>query len=248
MMTVRQRLWYPLATVAEKTTLEFIRYSCDVTVALIMGLRSATIRRFERLKSREQRSTCQKATWCPHKLARIFREADLQGIANGGFKHYFLLANCELLSEDVQLAIRAFRQFRISNPEFESFRLIAAAAVGSMSQKEAEVLGHATNGVENVCCFQLTGGEEEISQLYRSCYAVIATSQHLDGDVVPLEEVGLSKPIITISRAKQDRNSDRDHHGLRCEATLEALALSMTQVARDPASALKIGSWADSNS
>ena len=241
MKTTRQRLWFPWATVAGQTTLEFIQYGCDITVALILESRSATIRKFERLKSREQTSTSLGATISPHAFERIFHNADLEGIASGAFKHYFLLADCGLLSDEVQLAIRAFRQFRISHREFDSFRLIVAGDVGSMSRNEAAALGRATDGIENVCCYQLTGGEEELSRLYRYCYAVIATSRPNDA-AAPLEDRHFSKPIIAIRRPKHDQNPDCDYHGLLCEATPEALASSMAQLARDPDSALKIRS------
>lgn len=239
MKTSRERLWFAWATVAEQATLKFIQYVCDTTVALIMELRSATIRRFERLKSREQISISRRATLSPHTLGRIFHQADLEGIASGAFKHYFLLADCELLSQEAQLAIRAFRQFRGSNPEFESFRLIVAGNVDSMSRNEAATLGPTTDGIENVCCHRLTGGEEELSELYRCCYAVIATSRPNDA-TVPLEDGHFSKPIIVIRRAKHDVNPDYDYHGLLCEATPEALASSMAQLARDPDLALKV--------
>jgi hypothetical protein len=231
MNTASQRLWFPWTSAAERTTLEVIEYGCDITAALITELRSATSRRFERLRIREQTSTSLEATSCSHTRERIVRYADLEGIASGAFKHYFLIADDELLSEDVQLAIRAFQQFRGSHPEFESFRLIVVGAVGPVSQQEAKSPGRFTDEVENVRCYQLTGGEEEFSRLYRYCYAMIATSQPKNA-AASLEGRRFSKPIITISRAEHDENPDRDYCGLLCEATPEALALSMAQVAR----------------
>jgi hypothetical protein len=230
MKTASQRLWLPWTRAAERTTLEAIQYGCDITSALIMELRSATLRRFERLRSREQIATSQKATSLDTR-ERFGRSADLKGITSGAFKHYFLIADEELPSEDVQLAIRAFRKFRSSHPEFESFRLIVARAAAAVSQGEPKSLGRSTEGIENVRCYQLTGGEEDLSRLYRYCYAVIATSSGCSNTVAFLESRRFNKPIIAISRAAHGENSDRDRCDVLCEATPEALASSMAQLA-----------------
>jgi glycosyltransferase involved in cell wall biosynthesis len=161
-------------------------------------------------------------------MEKIVRHADLDGRASGAFKHYFLVVDDEPQSEDVQLAIHAFRKFRSSHPEFGSFRLIVAGAVGPTSQQGTR---RSNDGVENVRCHQLTGGEEELSRLYRDCYAVILTSRPKNPDA-SLEGGHFAKPIIAIRRAKLNANLDRESSGLLCEATPEALASTMARLAR----------------
>jgi len=245
MRTTRQRL-LPWATVAEQTTLEFIQFGCDLTVALIMELRSATLRRFERLKTRQPprlpTPALMETQHCPEMFEKVLHNEDSDEVASGAFKHYFLLAGRELLTEDIQLVVRAFRQFRLSNPEFESFRLIVVDGAGCTSRNDTGAApGNTIGGIENVCWYQLTcgGGEEELSQLYRCCYALIATARpnkaiHVGGRY-------FGKPFIAFGKATHVDTSDCGYHGLLCDATPEALASSMAQLARDPGSALKIG-------
>ncbi len=115
------------------------------------------------------------------------------------FGDFFLLPGRIMWTKNVELGIEAFLRFRRTAPEGRRFRLVIAGMVDEKSRPylaRLEAMAGEDAGIE----FRRSPSDEELAELYATCYAVLFTAFNEDWGIVPLEAMAFGKPVLATDR------------------------------------------------
>ena len=159
---------------------------------------------------------------------------------SGVFKHFFLLPGRIMWTKNIELGIAAFQHFCKAHPEFGRFRLVVAGIVDEKSAGYYENLRRLASTCPNIS-FRIFPTDDELAELYRSCYGVLFTSFNEDWGIVPLEAMAFGKPVIAVNRGGPRETITHGSNGFLEEPEASAFAARMADIAAHPELAIRVG-------
>jgi glycosyltransferase involved in cell wall biosynthesis len=160
--------------------------------------------------------------------------------AQGTFDLYFLISGRIMWTKNIELGIRAFRQFLLSNPAHSNFRLVIAGIVDAKSRAYHDQLREIASGCPNIQ-FRIFPSDDELAELYRHCYALVFTSFNEDWGMVPLEAMAFGKPVIAVNRGGPRETVVPGVSGFLEAEEPKALSARMAELVANPELARQMG-------
>ncbi|MCP4589395.1 MAG: glycosyltransferase family 4 protein [bacterium] len=148
-------------------------------------------------------------------------------------ERFFLLPGRVMWTKNIELGIRAFQQFVSSRPEFADFRLVIAGIVDDKSRPYLAKL-KALAGSDERIEFHVSPSDDELHELYDSCYATLFTAFNEDWGIVPIEGMAFGKPAIATNRGGPRESVQHGVQGFLEEPEVPAFARRMAELASDP--------------
>jgi glycosyltransferase involved in cell wall biosynthesis len=156
------------------------------------------------------------------------------------FERFFLLPGRIMWTKNLELGIEAFQRFLSLVPEARDFRLVVAGIVDRKSEPYLNGLNELAGGDTRIE-FRRHPSDEELAELYRSCYAVLFTAFNEDWGMVPVEAMHFGKPVIATNRGGPRESLEHGRQGFLEEPLAEAFAARMAELANDPARTRALG-------
>jgi glycosyltransferase involved in cell wall biosynthesis len=156
------------------------------------------------------------------------------------FEPFFLVAGRIMWTKNVEVGIRAFQWFQTEHPELSRFRLVVAGIVDDKSGEYLAFLRELA-GQDPRIEFRVFPSDEELADLYRTCYTVMFTPFNEDWGMVPLEAMAFGKPVIAVNRGGPAESVEDGVQGFLVEPEPEAFGRRMAWLAERPQEAAKLG-------
>jgi glycosyltransferase involved in cell wall biosynthesis len=118
---------------------------------------------------------------------------------SGVFEPMFLVPGRIMWTKNIELAIAAFALFRSRATTGRRFRLVIAGMVDKKSESYLATLKAAAAAVPDVD-FVTAPNDDQLRELYRTCYAVLFPAFNEDWGIVPIEAMSFGKPVIATNR------------------------------------------------
>ncbi len=136
-------------------------------------------------------------------------------------------------TKNLELAIEAFRLFRREVEDKVGWRLVIAGIVDEKSQPYVEKLRALADG-DGAVEFMIHPSDEEMLELYRSCFATLFTAFNEDWGLVVIEAMASAKPVVAVNRGGPLEIVDHEQDGLLAEPEPRAFADAMLRLVHDP--------------
>jgi glycosyltransferase involved in cell wall biosynthesis len=149
------------------------------------------------------------------------------------FKHFFLLPGRIMWTKNIELAIKAFIQFKKQNFTKNAFKLVIAGQVDNKSQPYLRKLQQLSQDQPGII-FIINPTDCEMSHLYQTCWSVLSSAFNEDWGLTLLEGNAHGKPVIAIKRGGPTENQVHQKTGLLVDNNIEFFAEALTQFARHP--------------
>ena len=150
------------------------------------------------------------------------------------FEPFFLLPGRIMWTKNIELGIEAFLTARKKLGALGQFRLVIAGMVDEKSEpyllRLRQLSGNPENGIE----FRTRVSDEELNELYRTCYASLFTAFNEDWGIVPLESMAFGKPVICTDRGGPREYIANGRNGFLVPPVADAFAERMCQLAENP--------------
>gem|GEM_PF-347198 len=156
------------------------------------------------------------------------------------FEPFFLIAGRIMWTKNIELGIKAFQQFEAEHPELSRFRLVVAGIVDDKSLEYLAFLHEIAAGDPRIE-FKVFPPDEELAELYRTCYTVLFTPFNEDWGIVPLEAMSFGKPVIAVNCGGPAESMEDGIQGLLVEPEPAAFAGRMAWLASRPQEAARLG-------
>jgi glycosyltransferase involved in cell wall biosynthesis len=156
------------------------------------------------------------------------------------FERFFLLPGRIMWTKNLELGIRAFQRFQSLCPEFADFRLVLAGLVDEKSRSYLADLKKLSGGNPQIE-FRLAPSDEDLRNLYATCYGVLFTAFNEDFGLVPIESMAFGKPVIAVARGGPIESIENGVQGFLVEPDPEPFARCMGSLAADPETARLMG-------
>lgn len=137
-------------------------------------------------------------------------------------------------TKNLELAIRAFQQFRTTVPEPETWRLRIAGIVDRKSEPYLDRL-RALAGGDPAVEFLVHPSDERMRDEYARCFATLFTAFNEDWGLVVIEALAAGKPVVATDRGGPREIVRHGVDGLLADPTPEAFAGEMARLANDAA-------------
>ena len=199
--------------------------------------------------SQEVKSRALKAQLAQSKdMEVIYRGVDTQAMQpTWKYENYFLHPTRIKWWKNVGLSIRAFEEFKKANPDFKEFKLIITGQVDKGSNAYYKYILDMRKGglgieiIPNI-------SEENLTGLYKNCYAVLNTTLNEDWGLVPLEAMAYGKPVIAVNQGGPKESIVHNKNGFLVEPTAKGFAEVMALLAENKGLVLDIGKEARAHS
>jgi len=156
---------------------------------------------------------------------------------------YFLLPGRIVWTKNVELALRAWFEFKPSTTD-NHFRLVIAGMLDAKSRPYLNQLRNLAGGRPDVE-FVESPTDQELLRLYQACHAVIFTAPNEDWGLVPLEGMASGKPVLATDRGGPRESVVNNQTGFLVPDTAPAFAGAIHRLAGMPADDLdRIGAAA----
>lgn len=189
----------------------------------------------ENVRRRAQEGKLPQPALTPLAYAGISKE---RRIRSDLFENFFFLPGRIMWTKNIELGIRAFKQFRQRTGK--PFELRIAGMVDAKSQAYFAELKTLAGDEPNIV-FMNDLTDSEMDDLYHRCYAVLFTPFNEDQGLVPLEAMAHGKPVIAVNRGGPRELVRHQETGLLVEDTPEAFGAAMERLAGEPDLARSIG-------
>ena len=117
---------------------------------------------------------------------------------DGRREPFFLLPGRIMWQKNVELAIRAWHEFKPS-PGANPFRLVIAGMVDAKSRPYLEQMRADARGRDDIV-FISSPSDAEMLDLYQRCWATVFPAASEDWGLVPLESMACGKPVLATDR------------------------------------------------
>ncbi|MBI5284202.1 MAG: glycosyltransferase family 4 protein [Chloroflexi bacterium] len=166
----------------------------------------------------------------PGRLEVAYHGVDMERFRPDGRREpFFLVAGRIMWTKNVELAIRAWRRFK-PHASANSFRLVIAGMVDHKSRPYVSLLRAMAAGRGDIE-FVETPSDDELTDLYARCHAVLFPSLNEDFGLVPLEAMASGKPVLAVDRGGPRETVVDGHTGLLLPDSVEAFAHAMRTLA-----------------
>jgi len=146
---------------------------------------------------------------------------------------YFLYAGRIKWTKNVELAVRAFVEFRRRVDAARGWRLVVAGGVDAGSRDYLAQLRNISDG-DSAVSYHPDPSDDELAGLYARCYAVVFPSLNEDWGIVPLEAMAHGKPVLAVNRGGPTESIVHGETGFLLEPTPEAFARQMVWLSQHP--------------
>jgi glycosyltransferase involved in cell wall biosynthesis len=150
------------------------------------------------------------------------------------FDPFFLIAGRIMWTKNIEVGIEAFLRLRRESARFAHFRLVIAGMVDRKSEPYFARLRKLAGGPESGIEFRTSVSDEELADLYRTCYATLFTAFNEDWGIVPLESMSFGKPVIATDSGGPREYMADGRNGFLVPGTAAGFAARMRDLAGDP--------------
>jgi len=157
---------------------------------------------------------------------------------------YFLCAGRIKWTKNVELAVRAFVEFRRASRARRGWRLVVAGGLDAGSREYLAQLREMSAG-EPVSYHQ-DPSDDELAELYARSYAVVFPSLNEDWGIVPLEAMAHGKPVLAVNSGGPTESVVHGETGFLLEPSAETFAERMLWLAEHPDAVHRMGAMARS--
>ena len=158
----------------------------------------------------------------------------------GEYEMFFLYAGRIKWTKNVELAIRAFREFRARVADARPWSLVVAGEVDPTSSEylnELQQLGGAGEGV----VYRPNPSRPELETLYARCYALVYPSLNEPWGIVPVEAMAYGRPVLAVNRGGPTESILDGETGFLLDPTPAAFAARMVWLADNPEALRRMG-------
>jgi glycosyltransferase involved in cell wall biosynthesis len=156
------------------------------------------------------------------------------------FRPFFFVPGRIMWTKNLELAIAGFDRFQRARAAHPPFRLVIAGIVDRKSESYLARLRDAASHITGVE-FRVAPSDDELRELYRTCYAVLFPSFNEDWGIVPVEAMSFGKPVIATGRGGPCEVIRHGVDGFLEEPQPEAFAARMIELARSCARTRGLG-------
>ncbi len=192
--------------------------------------------------SREVRHRIIKANLAPPEQVEVLHPGlDISRMKpSGHYDNYFVVVGRIKWWKNLELAIEAFREFKLQYPEFKDFQLRIVGLVEAGSEEYFLKLKELAGNYGDVI-FQRDPTEEELFAVYRSSYGMLLPSLNEDWGITPLEAMAFGKPVIAVNQGGPTESIIDGETGFLAAPEPSAFAEAMARLARDPGLTRRLG-------
>lgn len=159
---------------------------------------------------------------------------------SSGHDRYFLYAGRIKWTKNVELAIRAFQEFRKTAPDWKEWKLLLTGGVDQASREyfaRLKALAAGDPAIE----FILDPPREQLEAIYSRCFALIYPPLNEDWGIVPIEAMAFGKPVLAVDSGGPRETVVDGKTGYLLPPDPGAFAARMHGLAADPSGALAMG-------
>jgi glycosyltransferase involved in cell wall biosynthesis len=156
------------------------------------------------------------------------------------FDPFFLVPGRIMWTKNIELAIAAFDQFQSRSGGGRPFRLVIAGGVDRKSEPYLAELRARTARLPGVE-FRIAPTDDELRELYRTCYAVLFPAFNEDWGIAPIEGMSFGKPVVATDRGGPREIVSHAVEGFLEAAEATAFAGRMVDLSRSPSLARGMG-------
>lgn len=153
------------------------------------------------------------------------------------FDKYFLLPGRIMWTKNIELAINAFNMFTKSK---NGFKLIIAGMLDAKSKKYYKEVLKMARSNKNIQIIP-NPTDTKLKQLYKNCYAVLATAFNEDWGLTPLESGAYGKPIIAVNMGGFKESIINGKTGFLLKADPVVFSKTMDYLVNNPKKLKNIG-------
>lgn len=154
--------------------------------------------------------------------------------ADSEYHKFFFVPGRIMWTKNLELAIEAFREFAASDPAFAGFRLVIGGIVDAKSQPYLMRLKELA-GNDGRIEIRVHPSDDELAELYRTCWGTLFTAFNEDYGIVPLEAMSFGKPVISVNRGGPRETVQHGRNGFLEEPKPGPFARRMAELAADSA-------------
>jgi glycosyltransferase involved in cell wall biosynthesis len=170
----------------------------------------------------------------PEKVRLLHPGVDVSAYTPGGrSERMFFVPGRIMWTKNLELAIEAFRTFRMQVPEPDTWRLCIAGIVDAKSRPYLERLQHLAGG-DPAIEFHVRPDDRTMRGLYASAFAMLFTAFNEDWGLVILEAMASGVPPIACDRGGPREIVRHEQDGLLVDGSPGAMAAGMLRLVQDP--------------
>ncbi|MFA5246742.1 MAG: glycosyltransferase [Candidatus Micrarchaeia archaeon] len=158
------------------------------------------------------------------------------------YEKFFFVPGRINWTKNVELAILAFQRMGHDNPGLSDFKLVVAGGVDEKSRGYFEYLKTKyEKPSKGKITFIESPQEEQLLQLYSTCYAVLFPAINEDWGLIPIEAMSFEKPVVAANQGGPAESVLDAITGFLAEPTEQDFAAKMAALGRDEKLARKMG-------
>jgi len=135
-------------------------------------------------------------------------------------------------TKNIEMAIKAFIQFKSNYPQYARFRLVVAGQINVKNRSYLMKLQGITSGRDDVE-FVISPSDDAFWNLYANCYSVLFPAFNEDWGIVPLEANAYGKPVIATNCGGPRESQVNEQTGYLVPSEPKAFSQAMARLAAD---------------
>ncbi len=144
---------------------------------------------------------------------------------------FFFLPGRIMWTKNIELGVEAF--LKCKGSDTNGHKLVIAGMVDHKSQPYFQRLQQMAGGRSDIDFVQ-DPTDDQMRQLYKTCYATLFTAFNEDWGLTPIEGMMRGKPVIAVNRGGPTETVVHNETGLLAPADSDAFCDAMTQLIADP--------------
>lgn len=164
-----------------------------------------------------------------------------QAQASECYEPFFLYAGRIKWTKNVELAIDAFRRFKVGVPD-DKWTLVIAGEVDNGSAEYVRQLQERPGGAErDGVIYRIDPSRAELEQLMARCYALLFPSLSEPWGIVPVEAMAHGRPVLAVNNGGPSESVEDGETGFLLEPIPDAFAERMRWLAERPEAVRRLG-------
>ena len=159
------------------------------------------------------------------------------------YEPFFLYAGRIKWTKNIELAVRAFLEFKRTYARGAEWKLVVAGDVDRHSHAYLEELRELSRS-EPTIEFRMKPSDAELDELYDRCSALLYPSLSEPWGMVPLEAMAHGKPVLAVNRSGPTESVVDGHSGFLLPPDVPAFACKMALLADHPEQVRRMGTQA----
>lgn len=165
---------------------------------------------------------------------------------NWRFEKYFFVPGRIMWTKNLELVIDSFKIFT-NYPKNLGYKLIIAGQVDKKSQEYYKKLRDLSEKNANIV-FDTNPTDKDMANLYKNCFAILATSFNEDWGITPLEANAFGKPVLAVNKGGFLESQIDGKTGFLIENDPNAFSSKMSYLAKNNKVVFRMGKNARINS